>query len=50
MMNTLKTEQYQEARDRLDTLDTVLHSALVSLINGKMGNCVILISPHRVEF
>lgn len=23
MMNTLKTEQYQEARDRLDTLDTV---------------------------
>lgn len=22
-MNTLKTEQYQEARDRLDTLDTV---------------------------
>lgn len=23
MMNTLKTEQYQQARDRLDTLDTV---------------------------
>ena len=32
MMNTLKTEQYQEARDRLDTLDSVF-TLSPSLIN-----------------
>lgn len=32
MMNTLKSEQYQEARDRLDTLDTVF-TLSPSLVN-----------------
>lgn len=38
-MNTLKSEQYQEARDRLDTLDTVfaLNPSLVNQWeNGKL--------------
>lgn len=39
MMNTLKFEQYQEARDRLDTLDTVftLNPSLINQWeNGKL--------------
>ena len=46
MMNTLKTEQYQEARDRLDTLDSVF-TLSPSLINqwenGKL--CYSYLTP-----
>lgn len=46
MMNTLKTEQYQEARDRLGTLDTVF-TLSPSLINqwenGKL--CYSYLTP-----
>ncbi|VJF36597.1 Uncharacterised protein [Streptococcus pneumoniae] len=45
-MNTLKTEQYQEARDRLDTLDSVF-TLSPSLINqwenGKL--CYSYLTP-----
>ena len=50
MMNTLKTEQYQEARDRLDTLDSVF-TLSPSLINqwenGKL--CYSYLTPIDID-